>query len=125
MMILAALPYLYFLSCLCVIGFQFALIFGAPWGRITQGGTHEGALPLSGRIAAGISVFILLGMAFAITSAAGWWPQWPLWASWGALTVQGLSCVANWITPSQPERRLWGPITSLMLVTAGGIVFFG
>ncbi|WP_422048617.1 hypothetical protein [Shimia sp.] len=117
------LPALYFTACLAVIGFQFALLFGAPWGRITQGGQHEGALPLFGRIAAAVSVVILLGMAVAITSAAGWHPQWPIWTSWIALGVQGLSCLANWITPSAPERRLWGPITSAMLGMAAAIVW--
>ncbi|UYV36900.1 DUF4175 domain-containing protein [Rhodobacteraceae bacterium D3-12] len=123
MMIYSVLPYLYYVACAGAIGFQFALIFGAPWGRITQGGRHAGALPVSGRIAAGVSVFILLAMVFSIISAAGWWPHWPVWASWLALAVQALSTLANWITPSRAERILWGPITLVMLLVAGSIVF--
>ena len=117
------LPYVYGALCVAVIGFQIALICGAPWGRITQGGQHAGRLPLSGRFAAGLSIFILIGMALAVASADGRWPNWPMWTTWLALGVQALSTLANWITPSRPERRLWGPITSVMLITAGLSVF--
>jgi len=123
MIITEYLPFIYYAACLGAIGFQFALIFGAPWGRITQGGSNEGKLPVSGRIVAGLSVFVLLGMALATTSAAGWWPNWPSWASWIALAIQSASTLANWITPSRPERLLWGPITLGMLIVAALIVF--
>ena len=120
--IAATLAVVYAISCCGVIGFQIALIAGAPWGPITQGGTHERALPLSGRVAACASIFILLGLACAIRSAAGLWPFWPGWTAWIALAVQALSTLANWITPSKPERRLWAPITSFLLATALGAI---
>ena len=109
--------------CVGVIGFQFCLIGGAPWGRITQGGQHEGPLPPSGRVIAGVSVFLLLAMALSVLSAAGIWPAWPRWTGWAAVGVQGVSTVLNWITPSAPERRLWGPITLVMLTLASSVVF--
>jgi hypothetical protein len=28
----------------------------------------------------------------------------------------------NWITPSQVERRLWGPVTTLMFLFAGVVM---
>jgi len=34
-----------------------------------------------------------------------------------------LSTTLNWITPSQKERFLWGPITSIMLLLAAYVVF--
>jgi hypothetical protein len=68
-----------------VIGFQAALIFGAPWGRITQGGQTEGALPMSGRLVAAASIFVLVGMALAVLSSDGGWPNWPSWTIWIAL----------------------------------------
>lgn len=116
---------LYFAACLGVIGFQIALILGAPWGGITQGGQHDGKLPLSGRAIAGASIFILIGMACGITSAAGMWPHWPAWTGWVALAIQGVSAFLNWITPSRPERLLWAPITSVMLVAAATVVLAG
>ena len=45
-----------------VVAFQVALIAGAPWGRLTQGGLYEGALPTWGRAAAGVSIFILIAL---------------------------------------------------------------
>ena len=105
----------YGLIVVVVIGFQFCLIAGAPWGPLTQGGRHPGPLPVSGRAVAGVSVLLLAAMAAAIFSAAGYPPGWPAWTGWTALGVQALSTLMNWITPSRPERRLWGPVTLVML----------
>lgn len=44
------LSLLYSAMLIGTIGFQVALIFGAPWGRITQGGAHDGPLALKGRL---------------------------------------------------------------------------
>lgn len=114
---------IYAFFIVCVIFFQFCLIAGAPWGRITQGGQHEGPLPVSGRVAAGISVFILIAMGLGILSAAGLVSAWPRWAIYTVLGVQALSVVLNWITPSRKERLLWAPITSTMLAMAAFVVF--
>ena len=116
------LPYVYWIFCLGVIGFQVALIAGAPWGHITQGGQHDGALPVKNRILAGISVFLIAGKALAIGSAGGFWPLWPDWTAWAALALQAVVTLLNWITPSNPERRLWAPITTFMLVIAALVV---
>lgn len=105
-----------------VIVFQFCLIAGARWGRLTQGGRHEGALPVAGRVIALLSIPLLLFMAAGITSAAGMMPNWSNWTAYIALAVQALSTCLNWITPSRAERLLWGPITSVMLVLAGYVV---
>ena len=37
---------------------------------------------------------------------------------WGALGIQAVSTLLNWITPSRPERRLWGPVTTAMFAMA-------
>lgn len=119
------IAYVYFLLALGVIAFQIALIVGAPWGRITQGGQHEGALPLTGRLAAAISVVLLLAMALAILSAAGGWPAWPKWIGWVAVGLNGVVMALNWATPSSAERKLWGPISSIMFALALAIILFG
>jgi hypothetical protein len=113
---------LYLLAIISVIGFQFCLIAGAPWGHLTQGGRHPGSLPASGRVAAGVSVLVLAFMGAGITSAAGLPPQWPAWTGWVALGMQTLSTLVNWITPSRPERQLWGPANSIMFVLAAYVV---
>ena len=105
----------YAVLCVGIIGFQLCLIAGAPWGPLTQGGRHPGALPASGRIAAALSIVLLSLMAGAVLSAAGLWLSWPAWAGWTVLGIQALSALLNWITPSPAERRLWGPVTTVML----------
>ncbi len=117
------MSYIYSAMILGVIGFQIALILGAPWGRITQGGQVEGPLPPSGRMVAAVSIAILMGMALAILSADGRWPGWPAWTGWMAVAVNALSMILNWITPSAPERRLWGPIMTVMFALAVAIVW--
>ena len=89
-----------------VIGFQIALILGAPWGRLTRGAHTEGPLPRSGRIVAAASIAMLVGMALAILSADGCWPGWPSWTGWAAVAVNALSMVLNWLTASEAERRV-------------------
>lgn len=111
--------------CALTIVFQVAVIGGAPWGHLTQGGRFEGPLPPSGRVAAVVSSGILAAMGLAILSAADLWPAWPLWTGWVVLGVQALSTVMNWITPSVPERRLWGPVTTVMLALALCVLFLG
>lgn len=115
------IAHLYATAMLAIAFFQVALILGAPLGRYTQGGQHEGALPLSGRIIAAVSIPVVLLQGLAILSAAGF-PGlgWPVWTGWVALAVTGVSTVLNWITPSKPERMVWGPI--MVVLSAMGLV---
>ena len=117
------LAILYVLIIVFIVLFQLCLIFGAPWGHITQGGRYEGSLPLTSRVAALSSVPILICMGASITSAAGLSPYWEGWTGYAAIVMQTLSTTFNWITPSQKERLLWGPITSIMFLLAAYIVF--
>jgi hypothetical protein len=109
------IAHLYATGCLAIVFFQIALIAGAPLGRYTQGGRHPGALPVSGRIIAAVSIPVLVFMALAILSAAGF-PglNWPRWTGWVAFGVQCVSTVLNLITPSRAEREVWGPIMGVM-----------
>jgi len=114
---------LYALIIALVVLFQLCLIFGAPWGQITQGGRYEGSLPVGGRVVATLSVPTLIFMAASIISAAGLVPNWADWTAYAAIAVQALSTTLNWITPSQKERLVWSPITSIMLLLAAYVVF--
>ena len=120
---MANMIYLFCLGIIAVIGFQVALVFGAPWGHLTQGGLVLGPLRLRGRIVAALSVAILAAIALAILSADGRWPNWPRWTAWAAVAVLMVSTILNWITPSPAERKLWGPIMSVMLIFAITIVW--
>lgn len=53
-------------------------------------------------------------MALAVLSAAGAWPRWPSQTGWLALAVTAVSLLANWASPSRPERWFWGPISLAM-----------
>lgn len=120
---LLQLAHFHAIVCLGNVVFQLALIAGAPLGPWTQGGRHEGALPLSGRIVAAVSVPIVVLQGLAIVSAAGL-PglDWPRWTGWVALGVTLLSCGLNWITPSARERAVWGPIMTVMAGLAGYVM---
>ncbi|WP_421907211.1 hypothetical protein [Mameliella sp.] len=120
---LIQVAHLYATVCLAIVFFQLALIGGAPLGRWTQGGRHAGALPLSGRVVAAVSVPVVLFQAVAILSAAGF-PGlgWPRWSGWVALGVSGLSAVLNGITPSQKERAVWFPVMLVMCGLAGYVM---
>ena len=100
---------------------QLGLVLGAPWGRLTLGGRWPGRLPPAARLVALLQAGLLSAMALAIlqgTGGAGLPWHWPLpgWASAAALVVTGVSLVLNALTPSQPERCLWVPVLTCMLV---------
>lgn len=113
---------LYALIIAIVIVFQCCLIAGAPWGHLTQGGQQLGKLTMAGRVMAFVSIPLLLGMGGSIMSAAGLSPAWPVWSWWLALGFQALITLLNWITRSVAERKLWAPITSVMLGLAAYVV---
>lgn len=112
---LIQIAHLYATGCLAIAFFQVALIAGAPLGAYTQGGQHEGALPVRGRIVAAVSIPVVLFQGVAMLSAAGF-PGlgWPRWTGWAALAVSLVTCILNGITPSPRERALWFPITLVM-----------
>lgn len=117
-MLAALCAYAFSFCVLGVVGFQIALILGAPWGHLTQGGQIQGALPPAGRAFAALSIGLQIAMALAVLSQTGHWPMWPRWTGFATVALQALVFVLNVITRSAPERRLWAPITGLMLVLA-------
>lgn len=108
-----------------VVVFQVLLVFGAPWGHLTMGARHTGRLDPAGRTMAAASAVLLIAVAVAVLSAAGLGAVWPRWTLWAAITISALSTLANAVTPSAPERRLWLPIVSLMLLCALVVAFTG
>lgn len=100
--------------------FQLAVALGAPWGHLTMGGRYQGQLPVAMRMVAVVQGGILVLMALVLAHHAGLIghdaPRWTLWA---VIAVSALSCGMNFATPSASERRLWGPVTAVMLICAG------
>ena len=117
-MIIQVAAGVYAFSILGIIAFQVALVAGVPWGHLTQGGRHQGSLPVRLRVAAGVSIILLIGMGLAIASTAELVPSSPVWLGWATVGIQALTTVANWATPSNSERWLWGPISTIMLAVA-------
>ncbi len=99
------------------LAFQVALILGAPWGRLTQGGGTSGPLGASGRIVAAVSVVILAVMASALLATTNMGPM--RRAPRGVITTivwitviySGLGVVMNAASPSWGETLIWVPVT--------------
>lgn len=98
-----------------LIGFQICMAAGAPWGHLANGGKWSGTLPPGMRFAAIGQGAILAGMGWAMAARAGIVGTLPVWTFWLALLITLLTCIANLATPSIPERKLWGPVTLILL----------
>jgi hypothetical protein len=107
---------------LCVIAaFHAALVLGAPWGELTQGGGTSGSLTTSGRIVAAVSCVLAMVMAGAIVGRVGQGPFRPLSSrvktvlAWFTTVYAVVGVVLNLITRSTAERNLWAPVSILLL----------
>jgi ABC-type dipeptide/oligopeptide/nickel transport system permease subunit len=100
-----------------VIAFQLALVVGAPWGALTQGGRFNGVLPAGARVfalcsAALLALFIVLVRARAHPNARF------RRAVWGVVAYCAVGILANAATPSPAERALWLPVVAVMFLTS-------
>lgn len=99
--------------------FQIALALGAPWGHLAMGGRWPRRLPPGPRIAALVQAGLMAAMARIVAGAGGVLaPFGPDWLIWVVVAVTGLSALANNVTPSRGERRLWGPVALVMVLAA-------
>lgn len=105
-----------------VILFQLALAAGAPWGAYAMGGAFPGRYPAPMRVAAVLQAAILALLAVTVLSAAGIvlpeWREAAPWLGWPAVLVSALGVVLNSISRSAGERRIWVPVTLVMLATS-------
>jgi hypothetical protein len=105
-----------------VIAFQLALAAGAPWGEYAMAGAFPGRLPPRMRTAAVGQAVLLAVTAVIVLSAAGFVlpdvaDRFP-WLIWLVVAFSGLAAALNSISPSAPERRVWVPVTLVMLFTS-------
>jgi hypothetical protein len=103
--------------------FQIAIVLGAPLGEYAYGGQNPGVLKLPFRIASVFSALVMFAIAGHYLAQLGIFT--PLLdqggnsiANWGFAVFAGLSAIANNITRSQKEKRLWGGTTIAMLLAA-------
>ncbi|MCB1356708.1 MAG: hypothetical protein KDK53_09505 [Maritimibacter sp.] len=110
---LAALPF----------ALQLAVAAGAPLGRFTVGGRFPGRLPGAWRALALVQAALLAAMALVVLSTAGVIGiALPGWTIWPVLGLTLLTNFANLVTPSRPERLVWGPVTVAMSLCLIGLI---
>jgi hypothetical protein len=118
--ILAAIVFA--IATLGVATFQFALAAGAPWGALAMGGAFPGRLPPRMRVAAVIQAFVLVGVALIVLASAGaieiaLVTSLP-WLIWAIVALCAVAVVLNAASRSAGERRLWVPVTIVLLVSS-------
>jgi hypothetical protein len=102
-----------------VIAFQIALALGAPWGAYAMGGRFPARFPPRMRVAAIVQAVLLALAALVVLSDAGLvMPSvaatFP-WLIWLVVAFSAVSVVLNTLTPSARERRIWAPVSLVML----------
>lgn len=107
---------------LIVILFQIALAAGVPWGEYAMGGKFPGKYPISMRFACIFQIAILAFMGIIVLSKSGLLlPRWSSFsdiAIWFIVAYLVLGTLLNLITRSVWERRIWAPVTLLMLISS-------
>ncbi len=102
-----------------VVLFQFALILGAPWGKVAMGGKYPGKFPPRMRIAAVIQIALLIFTALIVLTRAklllSSFYAFSETAIWGVVIFSAIGTVLNTITPSKWERIIWVPVTIILL----------
>lgn len=109
------------LTTIAVVLFQIALALGAPLGEYAMGGRFPGRFPPGMRIAAVVQAAVLSVLAFVVALGAGLvagedWTRPVL--IWVPVVVSALALLLNAITPSAGERRIWVPVTFIMLLAS-------
>lgn len=104
------------------VAFQLGLAIGMPWGNVAMGGRYPGKFPHHMRGAAVVQAVFLAALATVVLIRAGWlfeqWFEQSKRLIWVVVAFGGLSVVLNLTTPSKWERRIWGPVTILMLLSS-------
>jgi cytochrome bd-type quinol oxidase subunit 2 len=105
-----------------VVAFQLALALGAPWGAYAMGGAVPGRFPRALRIAAIVQALAIVLLALIELSAADLAfadlvDALP-WLVWIVVAISAVALVLNAITPSSGERRVWGPVSAVLLMSS-------
>jgi len=89
---------------------------------LTMGGRVTGVLPRRLRAVAFVSLLLLLAFAVIVAARAQWFlpalQEPSRWLVWVVVGYCALGVLANALTPSRRERRLWLPVVALMLVSS-------
>jgi len=112
----------YGLAAAVAIAFQLAMAGGAPWGAYAMGGRSPGRFPPALRVAA-VGQAVIIALIASIVLADAGVLQLPTSISapsaiWLAVAFSGLSFALNAASRSPLERRVWVPVTAIMLVSS-------
>lgn len=105
-----------------VVAFQAALALGAPWGAYAMGGAIRGRMPAPLHVDAVVQGLVLIGVALVVLADAalvsvGLVNEWP-WLAWIPVGVSAIAVVLNGSTRSPGERRIWLPVSLVLLVSS-------
>lgn len=103
--------------------FQLAIVLGAPLGEYAYGGQRAGVLPPGFRVASFFSMALASAIAGHYLAQLGVFtpllePAVNQIVNWALVGFAALSALANNITRSQKEKRLWGGPTVAALIAA-------
>ncbi|KKO51724.1 hypothetical protein [Paenibacillus sp. DMB20] len=105
-----------------VVVFQLLLAAGMPWGSYAMGGKFPGKYPPSMRLASVIQAIILIFIASIVLSKSGLilpgWYSFTKTAIWFVVGFSVVATILNLITRSVWERRIWAPVSLLLLITS-------
>jgi hypothetical protein len=105
-----------------VILFQLALAAGMPWGSYAMGGKFPGKYPPAMRFAALFQVIMLVLLASIVLSKSGFmFPDWYPFANaaiWFVVIFSVIATILNIFTRSKWERRIWAPVSLLLLISS-------
>ncbi len=112
-----------------LVAFQLALALGAPWGRASWGGAHEGVLPTRLRIASAVAGLVVYPLIIAVVLAsanlidADWLPFKGPAVLWPLVVLLGLGALANAASRSKRERY-WSPV-ALAIASCCAVIALG
>jgi hypothetical protein len=104
--------------------FQIALAFGAPLGKASWGGKHDGVLPTRLRIASGVAAVIFYPLIILFVLAASGLIDSSLTEGtrrvgmWVLTALFVLGALSNFVSRSKIERT-WGPVSLGVAVCCG------
>lgn len=88
-----------------VVVFQLALLAGAPWGALTQGGRTSGVLPDGARAVAAFSAVLLMAFILVVRARAGLRvPTWRCAQVGSSGVLWPTARLVSWPMPSRPAR---------------------
>ena len=115
-----ALGIYYIIISVIVTLFQLALAFGAPLGKFANGGKFPGSLPKNIRFIPFIQIAILWFFLYIVLIQTKMISNQPSAIGsigiWFVVAFFFLGSILNLITPSKPERMVWGPINVLTFI---------